>query len=152
MIMGVKQPVEWVAEEIEVFGENLLQFRFLQHKYHMTWRGLEPGQPRWEAGDNSLRRGLTRGLNSALTFRRGTQRFCNSISIHNGYTEHRGYGGMSRRGQGLRSPAVNSTQWTCWKKSAVLIAVPSSDNQFLYEDKKCEIYFSRTTLFANLAT
>jgi hypothetical protein len=44
--------VEWrLAGETEVLGENLLQRHFVHHKFHLTRPGIEPGPPRWEAGD-----------------------------------------------------------------------------------------------------
>jgi hypothetical protein len=50
--MSVEQSVEWeLAGENEVLGENLPQRHFFYHKSHMTTRGLQPGQPRWEASD-----------------------------------------------------------------------------------------------------
>jgi hypothetical protein len=32
-------------------GENLSQCYFVNHKSHMEWPRIEPGPPRWEAGD-----------------------------------------------------------------------------------------------------
>jgi hypothetical protein len=40
-----------LAEETEVFGENLLQRHFVHHKSHLNRPGLEPGQSLWEASD-----------------------------------------------------------------------------------------------------
>jgi hypothetical protein len=52
MMMIVGQSVEWrLAGVTEVLGENLAQCHFVHHKFHMTWLGLEPGPPQWEAGD-----------------------------------------------------------------------------------------------------
>jgi hypothetical protein len=48
----VEQLVEWrLAGKTEEFGENLLRYHFIHHKSHMTWHGLEPGPPRWEASE-----------------------------------------------------------------------------------------------------
>jgi hypothetical protein len=48
MMMIVEQLVESkLAEETEVFGENLPQ----GHKSHRTMSGLEPRPSLWEAGD-----------------------------------------------------------------------------------------------------
>jgi hypothetical protein len=44
--------VEWeLAGETKVLDENLSQLHFVHHKSHMTWRGLESGQSRWETCD-----------------------------------------------------------------------------------------------------
>jgi hypothetical protein len=40
-----------IGRETELLAENLPQCHFVHDKSHMTWPGLEPGQPRWEAGD-----------------------------------------------------------------------------------------------------
>jgi hypothetical protein len=48
VIMMMEKLGEWLAEETEVLGENLLQSLFVHHKPHML-PGREPGQPRWEA-------------------------------------------------------------------------------------------------------
>jgi hypothetical protein len=47
--MSVERAVEWLARETDVLGEYQPQFRFVHHKSHMIWPGLEPGQPRWES-------------------------------------------------------------------------------------------------------
>jgi hypothetical protein len=46
-----KQSVEWLAGDSKLLGENLPQCRFVHHKSHMIWPGLEPGPPQWEAND-----------------------------------------------------------------------------------------------------
>jgi hypothetical protein len=52
MMMNVEQSVEWeLAGETEVLGESLPQCHFAHDKYHMALPGLEPGPPRWEAGN-----------------------------------------------------------------------------------------------------
>jgi hypothetical protein len=52
MMMNVEQSVEWeLAEETKILGENLPQCHFVHHKSHITWPGLERGQPLWEADD-----------------------------------------------------------------------------------------------------
>jgi hypothetical protein len=49
--MIVEQLVEWkLSEETEVLGDNLPQCHFA-HKSHMTWPGIEPEPPPWEASD-----------------------------------------------------------------------------------------------------
>jgi hypothetical protein len=46
MMMSVDQSVEYLVGKTEVLGENLPQCRFVHHKSHMTWSGLEPRPPR----------------------------------------------------------------------------------------------------------
>jgi hypothetical protein len=45
MMMSVGQSVENLAGEPKVVGENLAQFRFVYHKCHITWPGLEQESP-----------------------------------------------------------------------------------------------------------
>jgi hypothetical protein len=52
MMVIEEQLVEWkLVRENEVLGEKLPHNRYVYHKSHMTWPWLEPGSPRWEAGD-----------------------------------------------------------------------------------------------------
>jgi hypothetical protein len=53
-----------MAGETGVFGENIPHFGSSHHKPHITCSGLEPGPPRWEAGDSppDLRHGITNVL------------------------------------------------------------------------------------------
>jgi hypothetical protein len=48
VIMMMEKLVEWLAGEIEVLWDNLIQYRFVHHKPHILPR-REPGPPRWEA-------------------------------------------------------------------------------------------------------
>jgi hypothetical protein len=58
MMMSVKQYVDWFAGETEVFGGNLYQCRFVQHKSHMTWRGWIPGSRVGKQATNRLIYGM----------------------------------------------------------------------------------------------
>jgi hypothetical protein len=50
--MNVEHLVEWeLAGETEVLGDKSLQCHLVHHKSDMAWPGIEPGLPRWEAGD-----------------------------------------------------------------------------------------------------
>jgi hypothetical protein len=40
-----------MARETEVLRENLPQCLSVHQKSHMTWLGIEPGSPRWEAAE-----------------------------------------------------------------------------------------------------
>jgi hypothetical protein len=42
-----------LAGETEVPGENLPHCHFVHQKSQMTWSGIEPGPPRWEATSNT---------------------------------------------------------------------------------------------------
>jgi hypothetical protein len=45
VIMMMEKLVEWWwAGETEVLGENFPQCRFVHHKPHMTWPGMNPGR------------------------------------------------------------------------------------------------------------
>jgi hypothetical protein len=48
MMMNVQQRL---SRKTEVGGEKFPQCRFVHHKYHITWHGLEHGPPRWKAGN-----------------------------------------------------------------------------------------------------
>jgi hypothetical protein len=36
------------AGETEILGQNLPQCRWVHHKFHTTWPGLEHEPPQWE--------------------------------------------------------------------------------------------------------
>jgi hypothetical protein len=45
-------PVVWNWQgKTEYSGKTMSQCYFVHHKSHMDWPGIEPGPPRWEAGD-----------------------------------------------------------------------------------------------------
>jgi hypothetical protein len=48
-MMIVKQSAEWISQETEVLGENLLPVRLGLPQIHMTWPGLEPEPSGWVA-------------------------------------------------------------------------------------------------------
>jgi hypothetical protein len=50
-MMSVDQSVDCFTGEIEILGENLPQCHSVHNKCHMTWRGLQPWTPWWEASD-----------------------------------------------------------------------------------------------------
>jgi hypothetical protein len=39
------------GENRSTWGENLSQCHFVQHQSHMDWPRIDPGAPRWEAGE-----------------------------------------------------------------------------------------------------
>jgi hypothetical protein len=49
---------QWVkcefAGETEVLGENLPQYNFVHHKYHVTWPGFETGRRGGKPATNHL--------------------------------------------------------------------------------------------------
>jgi hypothetical protein len=47
----VGQPVEHLAGEVEVLGENLYPCRIVHHKFHKTWPVSNPGRRGSEAGE-----------------------------------------------------------------------------------------------------
>jgi hypothetical protein len=51
MTTSVEQSVECLAAETLVLSENLPQCRYVHHKSHQTWHGLETGSLRWEVCD-----------------------------------------------------------------------------------------------------
>jgi hypothetical protein len=52
MITSMEHIVEWeMAGETEVPGENLSQCRLVHRNSHMTWTGVKPELPQWEASD-----------------------------------------------------------------------------------------------------
>jgi hypothetical protein len=51
-MMNVEQSAEYeLAGETQVLGENLHHCHLVHHKSDITWPGLEPGSPQWEAGE-----------------------------------------------------------------------------------------------------
>jgi hypothetical protein len=56
---------ESVAGETQVLGENLTQCRSVHHRSHMTWPGIELGQPKW---DNSINKMETAFSETSMNF------------------------------------------------------------------------------------
>jgi hypothetical protein len=54
MMMSVEQSVDCVEGETKVLVENLSQYRFVHHKSHMTWPGLQLGRQNGKPGTNRL--------------------------------------------------------------------------------------------------
>jgi hypothetical protein len=52
--MSVEQSVEWLAGETEVLRENLPQFRFFHHKWHLTEPSSNPGRRGGKSATNLL--------------------------------------------------------------------------------------------------
>jgi hypothetical protein len=54
-MMSVEQSVEWeLAWETEVLGENLPQWHFVHHKFHMKWLGSNLGRRGGKPATNRL--------------------------------------------------------------------------------------------------
>jgi hypothetical protein len=54
VILNMKQMMEWKSgRKTEVLDENLPRYHCVYHETHMTWPGIEPGEPRWEGPYNS---------------------------------------------------------------------------------------------------
>jgi hypothetical protein len=57
VIMRMNLVEWWLAGETEEVGENLLQYHFVHHKYHMTWKGANQGRRSGKPATNRLRYG-----------------------------------------------------------------------------------------------